>query len=1542
MRIFILDKEKITKFNLPSKVSGVFAIDYLPVDSRVKRTVSVEAENDNWILKSNGSINVINGNAIMEKVPLVEYRCLQLQVKGRNDFVIIYALPSFEQHPVRYLVTGDKMTIGTDSGCSIVYRDQLVLPAHLAIWQENKIWYVQAANDDNHFSYLNDKRITKHQLHVGDVIFVYGLKIIWMGTFVQLNKPVSQLVINNDALASFTEQNPLDNTNVPAVSDEEMAIELYNEHDYFFHTPRLTQSLVNEQVTIDAPPGNVEQEELPFILTLGSSITLLSTSALTGYTTFSAVATGSKTWAESIPSIITCVTMIIGTIIMPKVTNAYQKRRQKQKEQKRQTKYSAYVKEKEQEINAKLLNQAQILRNQYISIPDCYNLVFSNRITSLWNHEIRDEDFMSVKLGTGNCPAKIEIKAPEEHFVLDEDNLVRLAIDVTSKLHTLENVPIVFSFAQKHISAFICNSSYNKDFMNGVFLQLLALHSSQDLKLVFLLSGNSEDYRFAKFAPHCLSDDKSVRFFADSVEEGKYISAYLEDEFSKRKALMYNTSGAEKAEVQEGRKIEKEASYKNFNQFYLIVTNDYTAVKNIPIVKDIVETPDNLGFALTIIDSSLQSLPNECKAFVEVLDKESCIIEKDLNNQYRFVAEVVPGMNMRAVANRLANIPVAYLDVASSLPTSLTFLEMYNAARIEQLNILNKWKENDPTVSLKTPIGVHTSGDLFELDLHEKYHGPHGLIAGSTGSGKSEFIITYILSMCVNYHPDEVQFVLIDYKGGGLAGAFENRETGVRVPHLVGTITNLDTSEMNRTLVSINSELKRRQKMFNDAKGNTGESTIDIYKYQHYYRAGVLKEPISHLFIISDEFAELKSQQPDFMNELISTARIGRSLGVHLILATQKPSGVVNDQIWSNTKFRVCLKVQDRSDSMEVLKKPDAAGIKETGRFYLQVGYDEYFDIGQSGWAGARYIPSDAVIKKIDDSIKFIDDVGKVTRTVEETVKKVDDGSNRGDQLTNIVKYLTAIAKDENYVPKKLWLDKIPEFIYLGNLIEKYGYKPTPYQVETIIGEYDNPAEQMQGLFKLDITNNNTLVYGMADSGKENLLNTYIYSIITNHTPDEVNLYIIDYGAETLKIFSKTPHVGAVCTIDDNEKLMNMLTLVDDELDKRKELFVDYAGSYNYYCQNSGSKLPLINIVINGYEVFSESVGRLTEALNTMYRDSLKYGITFTIIAGAAASFRGRAAEYFSNKLCLQMANDGDYRTLLNSAKGLIPAKYSGRGISGVDDLKYEFQTAYITEQNKVNELIKETNNKLNEIYQTGAPKVKVMPKVVTVESVLSELNGFSSVPVGIDLNTKEFCKFNFEETKVLPILYSQFSDSNDFIYSLLNLLSNVPNTKSIVLDADNVFDANMVPSQCHFDGFEAVIPAIIQEIQSNTQGTNFIIQINGISKIRDKLGDATEQYITALSKCIIDSPNSHLIISDNYSTYKLLQVETWYSDIVDHKQGIWVGPGIDMQILFNTGNLSAEIKNSSAPDIAYVITKTNAIVIKRITAIKEEENNEK
>ena len=547
-------------------------------------------------------------------------------------------------------------------------------------------------------------------------------------------------------------------------------------------------------------------------------------------------------------------------------------------------------------------------------------------------------------------------------------------------------------------------------------------------------------------------------------------------------------------------------------------------------------------------------------------NNRSVIFEDELvtNKQKKFVADIDESLNLEECSLKLANIPIDSSNDDSSFPKLISFLEMYNVGKVEQLNSYNRWQTNVPINSLQAPLGIDKQGNTFKLDLHEKFHGPHGLIAGTTGSGKSELIITYILSLAVNYHPNEVSFIIIDYKGGGVALAFENKEVGRKLPHIAGTITNLDTVEMHRSLVSIESELRRRQKAFNKARELSNESTIDIYKYQKLYRNGVVDEPISHLFIICDEFAELKVQQPEFMDQLISTARIGRSLGVHLILATQKPSGVVDDQIWSNSRFKICLKVQEKEDSMAMIKSPDAAMIKNVGRFFLQVGYNEFFAEGLAAWSGAQYIPTDKPKKKIDNSINFIDNIGYVIKSTDDE-KKVNI-NNYGEQLTNVINYLITVAKEEKIEVKQLWLDKIPDIIYVDKLKEKYNYTKLPYIINPVIGEYDDPSNQKQELLTLDLSHNgNTIIYGGSGSGKSTLVSDVIYSSIIDHDANEVNFYIMDFGSEILRIFKKAPHVGDVILVNDVEKVTNLFKMLNSLINTRKKIFVEFNGNFKYY-----------------------------------------------------------------------------------------------------------------------------------------------------------------------------------------------------------------------------------------------------------------------------------------------------------------------------------------------------------------------------------------
>ena len=553
-----------------------------------------------------------------------------------------------------------------------------------------------------------------------------------------------------------------------------------------------------------------------------------------------------------------------------------------------------------------------------------------------------------------------------------------------------------------------------------------------------------------------------------------------------------------------------------------------------------------------------------------------CMPEEKIDvNQYQDILG-------RKSMEKLANTNLRMVSQAYALPKMITFLEMFDVGRIEHLVSANRWKENNPVKSLATPIGISTDGSLFCLDLHEKYQGPHGLVAGMTGSGKSEFIITYILSLAVNYHPNDVSMILIDYKGGGLAGAFQKGD--VKLPHIVGTITNIDKAGLQRSLVSIQSELRRRQVKFNQAREKTDEGTIDIYKYQKLYHDGIVKEPIPHLLIICDEFAELKQQQPDFMDELISVARIGRSLGVHLILATQKPAGVVNDQIRSNSRFGICLKVQDRQDSIDVIKRPDAADLKRVGQFYIQVGNNEYFALGQSAWAGASYEPSDIIKKKVDTSMKFVSNIGSVIKKVDDTLKSPT--RKDGEQLTNIVKYIYQLGKHENIKLKPLWLDNIPNVIMLDNIKKKYNIQKKENEVIPVVGEYDDPYNQRQGPVEIDFKKQgNVIVYGNAESGKETFISTMVYDIISTYSVKEAQMYLIDFGSEALKIFKDAPHIGDVVLSTDTEKINRLFEILQREMKRRTEILSNYDGDIKLYINDTGAEMPQVFIIINNFKI---------------------------------------------------------------------------------------------------------------------------------------------------------------------------------------------------------------------------------------------------------------------------------------------------------------------------------------------------------------------
>ena len=1535
MRLYIQDKNNLVKFNLPAKVDGSMLFSFKSSVNGIENSINIDSNDEKWILKSNGNINIIGSNgSSIDSVVLSDYMCVPVSMSGVQDYLTIFCMPSTENNQSIYSLDNlSSISIGKSDDNQIVYKQNMMDEKHALISLNNDNWYISStATDKGACVYVNNQRVLKPTpIFAGDVIFMNGLRIIWMKKSFII--PMSKNLYRTNGLNSSSMGISINNTSYTPPTEIEGNSLLYNERDCFSHIPRIRSVITMEKVSIDAPPPKQDKDsDMPFLLSIGSSFTMFSMMALYGMNLYTGFSSGEKDFIDLFPQLVMAVSMLIGSILVPLFTRRWQKKIAKKREAQRQSLYSNYLKEKEVEIASIKKTQEQICLENYLDLNLCL-MAIQKRNRNLWSRTLKDDDFIEVRVGIGDKPAMMEVRAPEEQFSLEDDNLFKSVCELGKKYNMLNNIPITANLKENIVTAFILSNSNPIEFINGILLQLLSLHSPLDLKIVvFTDEANKYKWNYLKYTTHNWSDDHQIRFFASTQNEVKQLSQYLDSIYLDRK----EKKAARQKDDQELSK-EHTDDYALFDQYYLVITDTYKSINKFRFLEDLLESQYNYGFSLLVLDKDMKNIPNQCKKFLVISDNEcgmfgDKVSEKDT---IKFKAEYATGLNMRRVGRIVGNIPIQGKDAESQLPAALSFLQMYNVGKIEQLNIRNRWATSDPMSTLRAPIGVHASGELFYLDLHEKFDGPHGLIAGSTGSGKSEFIITYILSMALNYDPKEVQFVLIDYKGGGLAGAFENRELGIAIPHLAGTITNLDTAEMNRTLVSIESELKRRQMQFNKVKEAIGESTMDIYKYQRLYREGLIDEPVSHLFIISDEFAELKAQQPDFMAQLVSTARIGRSLGVHLILATQKPSGVVNDQIWSNSKFKVCLKVATRADSMEMLKRPEAASIKETGRFYLQVGYDEYFDIGQSAWSGDRYVPVERIIKKLDDSIVFVDNFGNVIKRTTDTPKQDAVKEDLGDQLTNIVRYLNKIATDDGFVTKKLWLPSLRKQINLSDLIKKYNYKYSPsIDVNPIIGEYDAPAQQNQGLLALNLLKyGNVLVFGSAGSGKENLIATIIYDLCLKKTPEEINFYIGDFGAETLKIFGKIPHVGDAFVTEESQKLDNLIKLLHKELETRKKEYADFGGNYVEYVRLSGKKNPVIVVALNNFENFLENYPRSSDIFDNLFREGAKYGIIFIVTTTLINAIRPRIAQNFLNKICLKLPNPTDYRDVLGSPRGMVPADNYGRGLISVDSSPaLEFQTADMCLRDNRTQFVKDFAAKLVEKYPNmKARKIPVLPDIAYVEDVEHELNGLNCVPIGIEKNSLEVYVYDFMEQKINLIAAKSIKNHIYFVYALIRQMLSLEGVKIHVIDALSIYRGNYENIDLYSDNLETAFVNAYKNVGKDSElQEKHVYFILGVSEFKKKVAKYSKNFemlFTQVSKC----QNNTFLFFDDSESYKEVQIENWFRDNINNTFGIWLGEDIGSQVSIGVMSLSLEDRQNIFPCIGYPIYQGQHMVVKYV-----------
>ncbi len=1537
MILTITNKIKLDKLHLPNDIMGSY-----PLFDRQGNVIAIVFDNNGaWNIKPNDNNKLSVNGTLVSSTPLNNFSMCVITTSSNENYYI-YSYPTTIPQKTEVTVKKYDITIGSGSGSNIFYSTNMLASHHATLHLKDNTWYIEAHGAS---VYVNQYEVKKKRLYHGDIVFMCGLKIVPIGKKLVIYNLIQANALKLDGTFEQVKTNFSVNPESLELSTERT---LYQENEYFSRAPRFKSDIEPKTFTIAPPPEFKERQTQPEILTIGPQMTMMLTSSLTMFTSLSSVASGQAKLSQVLPTFIVSVLTIVSSFMWPTLTRKWSKRQARKEKIKSEKDYDKYLDEMEKRIAAEIGKEKQVALENNITLEECQEIIYKRKRT-LWERQISEKDFLTVNIGVGSIEPRTKIEYDKSKGISSNLILQDKLDDLIKRFEKIDNVPVPFSLIENNMTAVIGTNILTQSFINSILLQCFTYQSYTDFKVVVFTNALKENnWDYLRSSVHCWDNQKTIRFIGTNLDDIKTIGNYVLSDLQSR--IPEEQNGAQ-TDPEKLKNI-----YKSYVPYYLIIIDDLEMVRNLDVVKTLLGYSYNLGYSIIIKNDRISNLPNKINTFLNIDENISGLFRNLIvsSNQKEFKALFNKTIDMEGCVQALANIPIHVEKAKYELPKSISFLSMFNVGRIEALNSLDRWKNNNPVNSLAVPVGIDQNGDLFMMDAHEKAYGPHGLVAGTTGSGKSEWIITYILSLAVNFNPYEVQFVLIDYKGGGLAGSFENKELGIKLPHVVATITNLDKSEIRRSIASIEAELKRRQRLFNEAREKLKDSSMNIYKYQDYYRKGLLDEPMSHLYIISDEFAELKSQEPEFMDQLISTARIGRSLGVHLILATQKPSGVVDDQIWSNARFHVALRVQDKQDSNDMIKTPDAAYLKTTGSFYLQVGNDEFYGLGQSAYAGYKYIPSDVIKKEIDTDIHFINQIGAeihVTTSVTQEQLAKSQGEDQGEQLLNIVKYCDGLAKQKQMNIKKLWLDRIPDIIFIDALKKKYNYVKENFNINPVIGEYDDPYTQSQHIMTLPISEyGNVGLYGKTGSGKELFIQSLVYSLTTTYTIQELEIYILDFGAEILRSLEANPIVGNVVTINEVDKIDGVLKYVLNRIAERKMLFADYGGNYDQFIKTSGKAVPHILIILNNFTTFYERYPDMTDVLNEILRDCTKYGISF-LIANSTKMYT-KTHEALSYKMTFNCENDEDYRDFIDAPNNFLPADGKCRGLCEINKVFYEFQGAIPTVEEKMNELIKQVNLTLTNAYKTAVPSVPYLPHIITFDTIKDQVTDLKKVPLGI---SKVRIKTEFVNLMKHLVFYF-ISKNTELIEETAINVCRILNTVNddgqiVIMDATQKLDEYITNEKVAYvnDGFDEIINNLY--VYTKKAVENFdpkadpyekkhkYIVIRGIQKFVGKLSRESLQYLAYITNNAPQLKTMSFIFIDTYSDFREYGSEDFMIPFKDFMAGLWVGNGVSEQSMLDVTKYDIRPGNGGVADnIGFIVENSRSKMVKVIEEPKDEE----
>lgn len=1235
----------------------------------------------------------------------------------------------------------------------------------------------------SHGIYLNGRRVRAGTMHTGDALQIWTLRMVLKNGVLYFGNVGERLRIGE------IKSGEMEAAQAVQVRDTGAFLT-------YHRSPRTQEQLPEEQIVLANPPGKsaaYERRRSMLAYLIGPGVMMAASLATMGAASPALLLARSAGLVTPLVSVATSGSM-----------DKKQKKRLEEYEKLRKERFGAYIEDQKRHIEEVARQQRSIITMENPSPTECMKIVLEVR-RNLWERMPADRDFLDIRLGMGYEPLCVPVKSRAEAngFRMEDDEMEQVVQQIVEETRIVDRVPARVPLCKYQTVGIIGNRHRARDLMRSLLVEMTCQHSPQDVQLVAIFDKEERGtWSPLRWLPHIWDAEGQFRYIAFDEKRTHTVCDLLYETLKKR------------------RRAEQEANGRNMpipRPYYVVVLGSKSLIAKEQLLELLAMNDPAMGVSTLFLFDDLYSLPQECQFIIDV-DHDPCAYDRQgVNRKFFFTPDAPPDADaFDAFARRMSSFRVEERAAAASLPDSITFLNGCGVQHPEQLKIMERWRNSRPDQTLEAPIGVLSNGRTFLFDIHDGSHGPHGLVAGTTGAGKSELLQSWILSMAVHYHPHDVNFVLIDYKGGGMASLLEP------LPHVVGKITNIG-SGIQRALTALNSENTRRQRLLDRYNVN------NISKYQRLYQEGRATEPLPYLIIVADEFAELKKEEPEFMDSLISLARVGRTLGIYLVLATQQPAGIVNQQIDSNTHFRICLKMNSAEDSRAILKHPDAARITRPGRAYIRVGEDEIYELFQSYWSGAPYQEGDAPVDTGENLVRIINTTGE--RIQIKQAKKVKKSTDL-DELAAVTRHICAVAREEQIQPLPGPL--LPELavqLPLTSLLPESAFNGVAWGASEAwlrapIGMYDDPMHQSQGTQCIDLAaDGHCGIYGAPGTGKTGIIKTLLLSLAMCYSPADVQMYIIDCGW-SLSSFASLPHVGDVVLSYEEEKIDKLCQLLMQEMETRKECFRRNAvGSLTAYRDVIQADMPAIVLVIDNLAPLFDSCPDIEGVLATITRDGASYGIYLVYSATGTNGLRFKVTQNVRNAVALQLKDRGDYADLVGRVSGAGLPNLPGRAYSRGNP-PLEFQTALYIDRPTEPEQNQELENlarRMDRSWSGTRPRrIPVMPE--TVDLSMLPYRQRNAIPVGINFQTLEPQCVDLSERYNLLICGDKQSGKSAFLATLARLLLSRADNQIYIFDTPSGAQCALQDSAadyCVFSDAEAVeriLQTIVEELNTRAR----------------------------------------------------------------------------------------------------------------------------